>query len=193
MLTQLASLSASRRLAGLLILAAMGTPVPAASFWNGAAVEYGVSDSSYCALTLGRVALQHFPDHAWHEGESWRGTCYWDFSAGRWDNHSFRRTNTQVADLGVTPVFRLERKEASGATPYLEGAVGLHWLSRTSVSRTRVFGSSFAFGDHLGFGLLLGTQHTYELGYRFQHLSNAGLATPNKGINYHLLRFGAHF
>ncbi len=37
---------------------------------------------------------------------------------------------------------------------------------------------------------LLGGSRRYDLSYRFQHLSNAGLFPPGKGINYHLIPLG---
>jgi hypothetical protein len=32
-----------------------------------------------------------------------------------------------------------------------------------------------------------------DLGYRYQHLSNAGLGDSNPGINFHLVRLAYHF
>ncbi|HWQ09631.1 MAG TPA: acyloxyacyl hydrolase [Holophaga sp.] len=185
--------SSWRLMACLSLLAGLGVPASAASFLTGAAVETGVSEASYCSLTLARVALQHAREGAWYRGESWQGTSYWDFSLGRWDNHSLHPTNAQDLDLGVTPVFRFERMGTGPVAPYVEAAVGIHLLSHTSVSMHRTFGSPLAFGDHIGVGLLLGTDRTYELGYRFQHISNGGAFPPNMGINYHVLRFGMHF
>ena len=170
-----------------------GIQAPAAAVLDGAALEVGVSDVSACSTTLFRVSLQHFRDGAWYRGESWLGTSHWDFSLGRWDNHSLHATNAQVMDLGVTPVFRLERAGSTCVVPYVEAAVGIHVLSHTSVSDRRAFGSPLAFGDHLGAGLLLGADRAYELGYRFQHVSNGGAFPPNMGINHHILRFGMHF
>lgn len=31
------------------------------------------------------------------------------------------------------------------------------------------------------------------IGYRFQHLSNASIAPPNDGVEFHLLRLGWRF
>ena len=33
----------------------------------------------------------------------------------------------------------------------------------------------------------------YDLGYRFQHLSNADIKKPNDGINFNQIRFSYHF
>jgi len=41
----------------------------------------------------------------------------------------------------------------------------------------------------LGFG----RHGQYELGYRYQHISNAGIKRPNDGLNLHMLRLGYSF
>ena len=55
------------------------------------------------------------------------------------------------------------------------------------------FGSSFQFGDHIGAGVRFGDKGRYDVGYRYQHLSNAGIKEPNQGINFHQLRLQYHF
>ena len=50
-----------------------------------------------------------------------------------------------------------------------------------------------ANNDHIGFGWTFGDKNRYEIGYRLQHLSNAGLSDPNDGINFHQIRFGYNY
>ena len=69
----------------------------------------------------------------------------------------------------------------------------MHFLSATSVSPQRQFGSSFQFGDHVGAGVRFGEKSKYEIGYRYQHFSNAGIKGPNQGINFNELRLQYHF
>jgi len=45
----------------------------------------------------------------------------------------------------------------------------------------------------LGFGLGFGEKGQYELSYRYQHISNGDIKTPNNGMNLHLLRLGYSF
>jgi hypothetical protein len=66
-------------------------------------------------------------------------------------------------------------------------------LSATSLNSQRQFGSSFQFGDHVGAGVRFGEKGQYDLGYRYQHFSNAGIKGPNQGINYNELRLQYHF
>jgi hypothetical protein len=107
-------------------------------------------------------------------GRKWQLTGYWDFSAALWDN-----AVESTADIGITPVFRVER----GAL-YLEAAIGLH-LVQTHISASRVFSTAVQFGDHVGIGWRSGR---WEYAARLQHLSNAGLDHPNPGINFVLFR-----
>jgi lipid A 3-O-deacylase len=95
-------------------------------------------------------------------------------------------------EIGVTPVFRYQGR-AKNAHPYVEAAVGAHLLSRTHIDNARDFGSSFQFGDHIGLGAVFGEGDRYDLGYRFQHLSNGSLQEPNDGIIFHQLRFAYRF
>ncbi len=50
-------------------------------------------------------------------------------------------------------------------------------------------GGIFQFTSHIG--IYFSTFHFMKLGYRFQHMSNAGLYEDNPGINFHL--FEARF
>jgi hypothetical protein len=55
------------------------------------------------------------------------------------------------------------------------------------------FSIPFAFGSHGGAGVRFGAKGRLEIGYRYQHLSNAGLGDSNPGINFHLVRLAYHF
>ena len=45
------------------------------------------------------------------------------------------------------------------------------------------FCSAFQFGNHLGFGYRFGARGEFDLSYRYQHLSNAGIKLPNSGLD----------
>jgi lipid A 3-O-deacylase len=107
----------------------------------------------------------------WQSSRRW---LQWDLSFGGWTGG-----HGNVYDLGFTPVARL------GRSPYLEAGVGGHILSDLDVGAGRDFSTRFQFGDHLGAGVRFGG---YDLGLRFQHLSNGGLRDPNPGINFLILR-----
>jgi lipid A 3-O-deacylase len=125
-------------------------------------------------------------------GAIWNFDRQW-FTVGTWRGHSSFGNNQTVTDLGMTPVFRLEQKNPTSFAPYLEGAIGLHLVSPTFINAQRRFGSSFQFGDHVGAGVRFGEHQQFDLGYRFQHLSNGGIKKPNQGINLNEVHFIYHF
>ena len=85
-------------------------------------------------------------------------------------------------------------REGTGMTPYLEGSVlGLHLISRAFAYDSRKFGSAFQFGHFLGFGVNFGERRDFGIGFRFQHLSNAGIVRPNQGVNFKQLHFAYNF
>lgn len=155
---------------------------------NGIAIEAGHGDD---ATDMGQISFVSQWDRKWFTGGSWYLTGYWEVSLGRWDSSA--AGGREIWDAGFTPVFRLQSKAASGIRPYAEGAIGLHLIDHTRVNNSRDMGSAFEFGDHLGVGLVFGDRGQFDLGYRFQHLSNADIKKPNDGINFQQVRFAYLF
>jgi len=141
---------------------------------DGIALEVGHGDDS---TSLIRFAITD----SWRKREpaprEWRLAGYWEFSAGLWDNK-----DESTAEIGITPVFRIERNRL-----YLEGAIGVH-LVTTHISAQRVFSTAFQFGTHVGAGYRFGPALRYDLGLRVQHISNGGLREPNPGIDFVTVR-----
>jgi lipid A 3-O-deacylase len=141
---------------------------------DGIALEAGHGDDS---TSLIRFSITD----TWRKREpttrEWRLAGYWEFSAGIWDNK-----DESTADIGITPVFRIERNRF-----YVEAAIGAH-LVQTHISAHRTFSTSLQFGDHLGAGWRFGEGERYDFGIRVQHLSNGGINKPNPGINFFLVR-----
>jgi opacity protein-like surface antigen len=152
---------------------------------DGIAVEAGGGDGT----DMGRVAVQWDWNKRWFQGSDWHVGGYWDLGLGYWRHSTLPGQNGDIAEIGLTPVFRLQRNGRQG--PYLEAAIGMHLLSSTSIGDKRL-GTAFQFGDHVGAGYRFGTNGAWDLGYRFQHLSNGGIKKPNDGINFHQLRLQYH-
>ena len=136
-------------------------------------------------ITAARVGAQWAWKTKWFTGGSWHLGGYWDLQLGRWDAAS------NVTDLSITPTFRFA--PASGRGPYVEAAVGLHYLSSRNITATKQPGSHWTFGDHIGAGYRFGERGQYDLSLRLQHHSNAGIKQPNPAINFALVRFQYHF
>jgi hypothetical protein len=156
---------------------------------EGASIEYGNGE----ATDMMRVGLSWDWDTQWFTGGDWLLTGYWEASLGAWRGNSANGSNRTVTDIGITPVFRFQQKNPGGLAPYAEAAIGFHLISPTSIYANRRFGSAFQFGDHVGVGVRFGDRRQFDLGYRFQHLSNGGLKKPNQGINFNQIRFAYSF
>jgi lipid A 3-O-deacylase len=109
--------------------------------------------------------------------DEWRLAGYWELTAAIWDN-----PDHSTAELGFTPVFRIEKKSI-----FFEGAIGVHLVS-THISAARTFSTALQFGEHLGAGFYFGPRQRYDLSVRIQHLSNGHIRSPNPGINFWMMR-----
>jgi len=156
---------------------------------DGVSVEYGNGD----ATNMARVGANWKWDKQWFTEGNWLVTGFWEASVGRWDGHSAAGDNQTITDLGITPVFRFQQKNPSGFAPYAEAAIGFHLITPTFINADRKFSTAFQFGDHVGLGVRFGDRQQFDLGYRFQHLSNGSIKKPNQGINFNQIRFGYQF
>ena len=160
---------------------------------NGISLEGGYTDEKHNT----RDGWRGGGAIVWDWGVKWLpfGNWYlggqWELSGSYWHAETKGRTGKDViGEVGITPVFRIQTDTPiAGVYPFLEGAIGAHFLSDTGFGDAKL-GINYTFGDHLGAGLRFGERGQYELNYRYQHLSNAGLGDDNNGINFHLIRFG---
>ena len=149
---------------------ALAAAIPAHAL-DGVSGEVGTGDRGVSMARLGahwRQPLRWLPQNV---------KLHWELSVARWDAEP-----DAIYDLGVTPVFRYTRAERG---PYLEAAIGAHYLTGMSVHPEAPFSTRFQFGDHIGIGY---RGSRYDVGVRLQHLSNAGIRDPNPGVNFVILR-----
>lgn len=158
---------------------------------DGIALELGTADSDEDVNRYG-AAFKWDWGAEWFTGGDWYVGGYWEAGADYWDGEKGRTGNDSLGDFSFTPVFRLQRKAGWSVTPFLELAVGAHVMTEDSIG-DKDFSILFAFGSHVGGGFRFGSREQYELLYRYQHLSNAGLGDDNPGINFHLLHLGYRF
>jgi lipid A 3-O-deacylase len=155
---------------------------------DSVSIEGGYSPNDNGDVGMTRVGVQWDWGVKWFENSYMYLGGYWDAQAGYW--HS---SDTDLGDFSITPVFRLQSSATSGFVPYAEFAIGAHVLTDKTITQHRVFSTNFQFGDHVGAGFRFGDKAEYDIGYRYQHLSNGSIDTPNPGINFHELRFMYHF
>ncbi len=137
------------------------------------------------------ISVQWDWERRWFaEGDWWLGG-YWELDGSYWKGKDHGAND--IYGLGITPVLRLQRSAINNIMPYIELGIGAHVLSEKTVNDDKRLGTNFQFGDHLGAGIRFGQDLNYDLGYRFQHYSNAGLSSNNPGINFHELRIRYSF
>jgi lipid A 3-O-deacylase len=170
------------------LAAALVFAIPAQAF-DSISLEGGRGDAG---TELWRAGMQWKWDKKWFAERSWTLGGYWDLEFGRWSGQDAEGGN-RIWDLGLTPVFRLERTRRTSYFPYVEAAIGFHVISNLRVNSSKAFSSNFQFGDHIGVGVRYGERYRYDIGLRLQHLSNAGLKQPNPGINFWELRLAYHW
>ena|SRR5258708_6001543 len=112
----------------------------------------------------------------WQLGRTWPLQSRLDFSAG-WLGRE--RADAFVTTLGPTLVLGHE-----GLPLSLEGGVSVTGISRDQFG-SKDLGSLFQFTSHVGLNWDFAPH--LRLGYRFQHMSNAGIREPNPGLNLHMV------
>jgi lipid A 3-O-deacylase len=169
-----------------LIVAAAFVGAPAKAV-DGMSLELGSGDGT----NMGRIGVQWDWNRKWLQTGGWHVGGYWDLSLGYWDAGTVPAgRNGSIVDIGLTPVFRIQQNDLRGL--YGEIAVGFHLLSHTTIG-SKTLSTAYQFGDHFGVGYRFGDKGQYDLGYRYQHLSNGGIKKPNNGINFNQIRFQYRF
>ena len=158
---------------------------------GGVALELGTSESDQNAERYG-VAFKWDWGAKWLAAGDWYLGGYWETNISYWDGDNGRTGNDSLVDFGLTPVFRYQREAGAGFAPFAELGVGAHFHTEDGLGNKN-FDIPFAFGSHIGVGARFGSRQQYELLYRFQHLSNAGLGDDNPGINFHVVHLGYRF
>ena len=111
----------------------------------------------------------------WDLGKEWHLQSRLDLSAGWLGDHG---DNAAIGTLGPSLVLSRERLPVS-----LEGGSARRFSAGTT-SVEKDLGTDFQFTSHVGLNWDFAPH--WRLGYRFQHMSNAGLASHNPGLNMHM-------
>ena len=153
-------------------------------------IEGGFSDED--AERYGGALRWNVGGNWWRTGD-WSIASYLELAVAYWDGKPGTTGEEDLFDFGLTPVLRWQRDPGqAGIAPFVEFGVGVHGHTEDGIGDDD-FDLPFAFGTHVGGGARFGQHGRYELVYRYQHLSNAGLGDENPGINFHVFQFGYHF
>lgn len=173
----------------VIVLGLLGLAHPAAAI-DTAVVEGGFSEED---VERYGGALRWDLGGNWWRAANWGLVSYLELSAAYWDGEAGTTGENDLFDVGLTPVLRWQRDPTQGGiAPFIEFGVGVHGHTEDGIGDDD-FDIPFAFGTHVGGGVRFGAQGRYELVYRYQHLSNAGLGDENPGINFHVVQLGYHF
>lgn len=84
-------------------------------------------------------------------------------------------------ELGCNYILKLGVPVTQKLYPYFEGGLGMIYITQ----HTREQSTQFNFTQHAGAGItyFLKENLTFNLGYRYRHLSNASIKHPNSGID----------
>lgn len=92
--------------------------------------------------------------------------------------------DAEAFELSLVPYVRLAPLGWENVVPYFEGGIGLAYTTLHNYG----LGSEVEFSDNAGLGVTFGSGRRWSIGYRFRHLSHAGLFDDqNDGLNAHLL------
>ena len=169
---------------------AWGDPVSTVPIRDAVSLEAGYGYHT----EMERISFSRSWGTRWFSDRTWALSGYWDASVGRWTPHAASGGNHEINDYGITPVLRYAPTTPSGdCIPFLEAGIGVHYLSQHDLYTGHDMSTYFQFGDHIGAGVTLGSQHDWDVMMRLQHLSNAGIQNPNPGINFLQLRVSHWF
>jgi hypothetical protein len=111
----------------------------------------------------------------WRLGPDWHVESRFDLSAG-WLGR--QRFNSALGTVGPTLVLRNKWLPVA-----LEAGASVTGLSRGEFG-SKDLGGLFQFTTHAGLNWDFAPH--LRVGYRFQHMSNAGIRSPNPGLNLHV-------
>jgi len=179
-----AALFARMTLAVMAMMLCLGLPASSHAI-SGSSIQlgYGVEQTH-----AAQVNLRWDWNRYWSLSEQWNASGFWEAGLGFMQSDGVGARDNW--DVGFTPVFRLR---PGISRFYLEGGIGARYLTHDRLNDSRQLGSKLLFNNILGLGWNLGEKDRYELGYRFQHYSNAHLTDPNDGANLHMIRLGFNY
>lgn len=140
----------------------------------------GVADHDVKKLDLGLV---WDPGWQWWHIGGFHFTVVGEGHVAYWHLTETAATQPQIWEFGFTPMFRII-KDTGWFRPFFEAGVGVRLLSHVELTPDRTLSSAFQFADTVGVGAQFGEHQNYQAGFRFQHMSNADIKTPNPGLNF---------
>ena len=137
------------------------------------------------------VGLSWAPWKTWPVDPNWSLSLSPTAGVGLW-HASDAVANKSLVDFRAYPVLRLDGNAFAGIALYIEGSVGLNLLTRTRID-DRELSTAFQFGEFIGAGIAFGARREFDIGVRYQHVSNADIKKPNDGLTFGSVVFQYRF
>lgn len=134
-----------------------------------------------------RIGTQWMWNERWWQSNGTHIGGYWDLTLAQWRGRNYQGSpdaHQNLVSVGITPVFRFQRDSKIGL--YTEVGIGLHLLSDIYNNNGRTLSGNVQFGDHIGMGYVF--ENNWDIGFKFQHFSNAGIKQPNDGVNFAVIK-----
>lgn len=155
----------------------------------GVYVEGGRVFDSSVHTSMAAIGVRSPVTHTFWDG---RVSLRWDAYLSEWRTDAAPGGRQHFTQAGLVPMFRYRFDR--GASPwFVEGGVGLSYLSASYSNRVKEFSTQWNFSDHLGVGRNFGKDRQHELGLYVKHVSNAGIKSPNPGETFVQMRYGYTF
>lgn len=127
-------------------------------------------------IDIYRLGLQRQFSCQWLESRTGVLSGYFDLSYSRW-----KKSGDTVHGVALSPVFAyyFNTRDSLGVIPYVEGGIGAAFIDDYKIAG-RNLSSNFQFENRIGVGIII-DQIDIKLGH--MHYSNAGIKSPNDGID----------
>lgn len=140
-------------------------------------------------ISGGAVALTLEPERT-PRGLAWIGDdMHYEIAASFWDGAAIDGDNVYTAHGG--PVWRY-RPGLLGDSGFVEFGTGIAYVSEPMLE-DKDLGGNAHFTTHGTVGWHLDRAERWHLGLRYRHTSNAGIESPNPGLDIVMLELGYHF
>ena len=135
-------------------------------------------------LVLGGVDLGYVFSNVVGQSHWYRGN--WEFRTALFGGEQYRPSSAYVA--GVAPLLRYNLATGTRLVPFADmgGGVAATDIGPPDLSGTFQFNLQAGVGAHL----FLTRRTAATLEYHLVHVSNAGISSPNRGLNMHLVALG---
>ncbi len=148
----------------------------------GLSFGYGQSNDD---IDIYRIGVKKEFSSRWFESGAGYVSGFFELSYNRWDDG-----DDEINGLAFTPVFAYYfGKESDFIRPYISGGIGLALLDDYRI-HNRNLSSHYQFEDRIGIGTRIGI---FDVNFSYFHYSNAGLKSPNDGIDIWLFTGAIRF